>query len=200
MRRSAQLDSREEAQAWVDRKGAPPRLRRPILTSAEGRAALAATRDDPLVHAGAALMLLAGLRPQEVSELRVQDYTLGEQRLRVGGARRSRTIRIAPSATAAVDAYLEDQDTAPDEPLLVGLQGVKVVTLFSAAMRRATLNVRVGDLRRAAMAAVMEDGAPVQQLEAYFGISKPPARKDLVPVREGYDAGIAAVLETEFAS
>ncbi|MFF7411695.1 tyrosine-type recombinase/integrase [Streptomyces lydicus] len=198
--RSAQFESREEAQAWVDRQGAPPLLQRPILSGADGRAVLAATRDDPLVHASAALMLLAGLRPQEAVELRVRDYSPGERRLCVGGARRPRTIRIAPSAAAAVDTCLEGQDAAPGEPLLAGLQGVKVVTLFSAAMRRAGLDARVHDLRRAAMAAVLQDGAPVQHLEAYFGIAKPPGRKDLVSVREGYDEGIATVLEAEFAN
>ncbi|WP_329143375.1 tyrosine-type recombinase/integrase [Streptomyces sp. NBC_01456] len=197
--RSARFESRGAAQAWVDRQGAPPLLQRPILSGAEGRAVLAATRDDPLVHASAALMLLAGLRPQEVSELQVRDYVLGERRLHVGSVRRPRIIRIAPSAAAAVDAYLEGQDADPGEPLLVGLQGVKVVTLFSAAMRAAGLDVRAHDLRRSAMAAVLEDGAPVQHLEAYFGITKSASRKDLVPVREGYDEGIAAVLEAEFA-
>lgn len=198
--RSAQFESREEAQAWVDRQGASPLLQRPILSGADGRAVLAATRHDPLVHASTALMLLAGLRPGEVSDLQVRDYEAGEQRLTVGGVRRPRTIRIAPSAADAVDTYLEGQDTTPDEPLLVGLQGVKVVTLFSAAMRRAGLDARVHDLRRAAMAAVLQDGAPVQHLEAYFGIAKSAARKDLTPVRDGYDEGIATVLEAEFAN
>jgi integrase len=199
--RSAQFESREEAQASADRQGAPPLVQRPILSGADGRAVLAATRDDPLVHASTALMLLAGLRPGEVSDLQVRDYEAGEQRLTVGGARRPRTIRIAPSAADAVDTYLEGQDAAPGEPLLLaGLQGVKVVTLFSAAMRRAGVDARVHDLRRAAMAAVLEDGAPVQHLEAYFGITKSTARKDLTPVREGYDEGIAALLEAEFAS
>ncbi|WP_329330702.1 tyrosine-type recombinase/integrase [Streptomyces sp. NBC_01454] len=198
--RGAQFESREVAQAWVDRKGSPPLLQWPTLTSAEGRAVLAATRDDPLVHASAALMLLAGLRPQEVSELRVRDYVLGERRLHVDGVRHPRIIRIAPSAAAAVDAYLEGQDADPGEPLLVGLQGVKRVTLFAAAMRAAELDVRAHDLRRSAMGAVLEDGAPVQHLEAYFGITKSASRKDLVPVRDGYDEGIAAVLESAFAT
>ncbi|MGW2010819.1 tyrosine-type recombinase/integrase [Streptomyces nigrescens] len=198
--RSAQFDSRGAAQAWVGRNGAPSRLQRPILTSVEGRAVLAATRDDPLVHASAALMLLAGLRPQEVAELRMPDYRPGERRLHTGTVRRPRTIRIAASAAAALDAYLDSQDDAPGEPLLLGVQGTSVVTLFSTAMRTAGLDVRVHDLRRAAMATALEDGTPMQHMEAYFGVTKSGARKDLVPVREGYDAGIAAVLEAEFAS
>ncbi|MGW7487269.1 hypothetical protein [Streptomyces sp. NPDC054786] len=48
--------------------------------------------------------------------------------------------------------------------------------------------------------AVLEDGAPVQHLESSFGASKPPGREDLTSVRGSYDAWIAAVLETEFAS
>lgn len=198
--RSAQFDSREAAQAWVDRQGAPPLLRRPVLTSAEGRAVLAATRDDPLVHAAASLMLLAGLRPQEVAELRMPDYVPGECRLSTGTARRPRTIRIASSATAAIDAYLVGQAAAPEEPLLVGVQGARIVTLFSAAMRQADLAVRVHDLRRAAMAVALEDGTPMRHMEAYFGMSKTETRKDLVPLGEGYDAGIAAALEVAFAS
>ena len=37
-------------------------------------------------------------------------------------------------------------------------------------------------------------------IEAYFGVSKGLDRKTLVEVREGYDKGIAAVLESAFAS
>lgn len=196
--RSAQFDSREEAQAWVDRQGAP-RLQRPILTSTQGRAVLAATRDDPLVHAGATLMLLAGLRPQEAADLYVSDYEPGERRLRPGSERNPRTIRIAPSAAAALDAYLDGQDATPDGHLLHGLRGVKAVTLFAATMRQAGLSARVHDLRRAAMATVLDDGTPMQHVQQYFGLAKSTARTELVPVREGYDAGIAAVLEAEFA-
>lgn len=165
------------------------------------RAALAAISDVPL-HAAATLMLLAGLRPGEVRRLRVLDWTPGvEPRLTVRSDRRERTIRIAPSAASTLDAYLEGQNAELGEPLLLGLEhSWSMRRLFRDAMQQAGLDVDVLDLRRAAMAVALEDGTPMQHMEAYFGMSKTETRKDLTPVPDGYDAGIAAVLEAEFAS
>lgn len=111
---------------------------------------------------------------------------------------------MACSVAAAVDAYLEGQETEPGEPLLLGLRpGGRdqfLPQVFRNAMRRADLDVSVHDLRRAAVAAVVDDGTPVRHVEAYFGISKTGSdRKDLVPLRNDYDRGIAATLEQAFA-
>lgn len=178
-------------------------LGRPPLTAPTARAALDATKGDVLLHAGTSLMLLAGLRPSEAVGLLVRDWAPGDDpRLTVRTERRQRTIRIAPTAAAVIDAYLGDQETEPDEPLLLGLKVGAIPHLlhqvFAEAMRRADLDVRVHDLRRTAMAAVLEDGAPVAHIAAYFGLSKLLEQKT-PPPQEGYDVGIAAILETTFA-
>lgn len=175
-------------------------LERPILPVATARVALEATKHDVLLHAGASLMLLAGLRPTEVTGLLVRDWEPGED---PGLTVRERTIRVAPSAAATVSRYLAGQDAEPDEPLLLGLKidGAPHVLhrVFRDAMRAAYLDVGVHDLRRAAVAVVLDDGTPMQHVEAYFGLSKTEARTDLAPLREGYDVGIAAALEAAFA-
>ncbi|MFF8784876.1 hypothetical protein [Streptomyces sp. NPDC015125] len=200
--RSAQFESRETAVRWTAGKVAAARARRPLPTTALARAALTAVSGDVELHAAATLMLLVGLRPGEVQRLRILDWTPGvEPRLTIRSDRRERTIRIAPSAASALDEHLEGENAELGEPLLLGLEYHWFVhRLFRDAMQQAGLDVDVLDLRRAAMAAVLEDGTPMQHIEAYFGIAKSPGRKDLVPVREGYDEGIAAVLEAEFAS
>ncbi|MFD8865998.1 tyrosine-type recombinase/integrase [Streptomyces sp. NPDC059590] len=172
-----------------------------IIPVADARAVFAEVRSDALARAGVALLLLAGLRPGEVEALRVKDYVHGEdgRRLRVGAERMPRTIRLAPSAAAALDAYLEGQDTDPEDFLLPELRIPRLVQLVRAAAETAGVQAGVHDLRRAAVAAVVGDGAPVRHVEAYFGMSKVPGRKDLVPVRAGYDAGIIDVLERAFA-
>lgn len=179
-------------------------LERPILSVSTARAALDATKHDVLLHAGTSLMLLAGLRPTEVTGLLVRDWEPGEDpKVTVGTERRQRTIRVAPSAAAAVDGYLAGQAVDPDEPLLLGLRpaGVPDVLhrVFRDAARAAYLDVGVHDLRRAAVAAALEDGASMRHVEAYFGLSKTEARTDLAPLRDGYDVGIVAALEAAFA-
>lgn len=171
-----------------------------ILPVTEARAVLATARQDVLVHAGVALLLLAGLRPSEVEALRVRDYERGDggPRLRTGTDRHPRAIRIAPSAGAAVDAYLAAQDTDPEDFLLPELRTTRLVQLVRGTAEAAGVSAGVHDLRRAAVAVVLEDGAPVAHVEGYFGMGKAPVRTDLVPVRSGYDAGIAGVLERTF--
>jgi integrase len=174
------------------------------LDHGEIRDAVAATRGDVLLHVGASLMLLAGLRASEVAGLLVQDWQSGDDpKLTVDRTRQGRTIRVAPSADALIGAYLAGEDAELDEPLLLGLkvQGVKhmLPNLFQEVMKRGGWHVDVHDLRHAAVAAVLETGAPMRHVEAYFGISKTDlGRKDLVPIREGYDREIAAVLEEAF--
>src|SRR2546430_10935980 len=181
---------------------------RPPGAPSVARAAIEATKDDALLHAAASLLLLAGLRSGEAGTVRVRDWAPGaDPKLPVRGLRADpgvRTIRVAATAAAAVDAYLAGEEAEPDEPLLLGLKpaGIPLFLpkLFRDAMRSAGLDVTVHDLRRAAVAAVAEVGTPMTQIEAYFGISKTDAgRKDLVPVREDYDRGIAAALERAFA-
>jgi integrase len=172
---------------------------RPVLLPEVGRAALAATRGDAAVHAGTALMLLAGLRPGEVADLLVRDWILGaDPKVTVPG-RSGPAIRVAPTAAAAVNAYLAGRDAELDEPLLAGLERDTLPYLFADAARQAQLTVHAHDLRRAAMAVVLEDGTPVRHLEAYFGTSASPARAGLPPIDDGYDRGIAALLEQTFA-
>lgn len=173
------------------------------LDHKEIRDAVAATRGDVLLHAGASLMLLAGLRSSEVAGLLVGDWQPGgDPKVTVRSARRERTIRVAPSAAAIIDEYLNGEDTEPNEPLLLGLkvQGVEhmLPKLVQEVMTRGGWDVGVHDLRRTAVGVVL-NVAPMQQVEAYFGIFKTdPSRKDLSPIREGYDRDIAAVLEKAF--
>ncbi|MCQ6250928.1 tyrosine-type recombinase/integrase [Streptomyces malaysiensis] len=173
-----------------------------IIPAADARAVLAQSRGNALAHAGVALLLLAGLRPGEVEALRVADYERGGDgaRLRTGALRHPRGIRIASSAAAALDAYLATQAGVDEEDfLLPELRTTRLVQLVRGSAAAAGVQAGVHDLRKAAVAAVLEDGAPVSHVEAYFGMSKAPGRKDLVPVRDGYDAGIADVLEHAFA-
>jgi integrase len=146
-------------------------------------------------------MLLAGLRPSEIRHALVEDWVGGDDpKLTVRGRVGGRTIRVAPTAARAVDTYLAGEDAKPDEPLLVGLDAERQL---ARAVRRTTqwtgLDVGVHDLRRAAIAAVLEDGTPCAHIEAYFGLSRPEGRR-VVPVREGYDRGITAMLEATFAN
>ncbi|WP_329167129.1 site-specific integrase (plasmid) [Streptomyces sp. NBC_01717] len=166
------------------------------------REALAATADDVLLQAGTRLMLVAGLRRGEVQALQVRDWQPGEDpRLTIRDGCCERTIRIAPSAAVLLDGYRAGQTADADEPLLLGLEREGALPrLFGNAMRRAGLKVGVHDLRHAAIAAALEDGTPMSHIEAYFGLEKAETRKDLMPVREGYDRGIAAALEASFAS
>jgi integrase len=156
------------------------------------------------LYAATSLMLFAGLRCGEATSLLVRDWAPGaDPKLTVRGLRppEGRTIRVAPSAAAAIDGYLAGEETEPDEPLLIGLRpnGIPhfLPKVFRDAMRRAGLDVSVHDLRRAAEAAVLEDGTPVAHVDAYFGMSKAAGQPPTSPP-EGYDRGIAEVLERTF--
>lgn len=173
-----------------------PLLDRPALSTDESRVLLAETRQDPLLHAAASLMLLVGARPMEAIAASVGDFTPGaEPRLRLG----RRDIRMAPSAARAVEGYLATQVTAEEEPLLLGLQEVGTLPrLLRAAAGRAGVEAGVHSLRRAAIGAALEDGAPPRHLEAYFGIDKALDRKALVPLPDKYDLAMARTLEAAF--
>jgi integrase len=174
----------------------------PILDEDVARAVLAATRGDALLHAGTSLMLLAGLRPSEVRHVLVPDWAPGaDPQLTIREGIAARSIRIAPSAASALGGYLAGEDAEPDEPLLTGLevQG-RLERAFRTAMRRAGLTAGIHDLRRTAVAAVREDGTPPAHTRAYFGFRETWDQPDEVAPREGYDRGIAAMLESSFAS
>ncbi|MFG2412255.1 hypothetical protein [Streptomyces goshikiensis] len=177
-----------------------PLLDRLPLSIPVARAVLPSVEHDPMLHAGVALMLLVGLRPGEVSRLTVADYEPGpEPHITVDGDRR---IRIAPSAAAALDAYLGDQETEPDEPLLPGFDqqhGNMMRRVFTEKTMQARLHVSMHDLRQVAMRAALEDGAPVAHIEAYFGTDKIGHLRtdDLTP---GFDAAMARTLEVAFGA
>ncbi|MEU8839908.1 hypothetical protein AB0D97_12375 [Streptomyces roseus] len=180
-----------------------PLLDRPALSVDEARVLLAETRQDPLLHAAASLMLLVGARPREVGEAVVSDYEPGES-ARIWLGRRwggLRQVRIALSAARAIDAYLTTQDADPDEPLFLGLQEASTLTnLVRRAAVRAGVDAGVHSLRQAAIAAALYDGAPVSHIEAYFGIGKwvDPVRPAGVP--EDYDMAMARTLEAAFGA
>jgi integrase len=172
----------------------------PPLSSPVARAILTRTAHDQLLHATTALLLYVGLRPTEAFALKVSDYTSGtEPTLMVTEGRwERREIRIAPSAAAALDTYLAGEDTSPEEPLLLGMRSNFLHGLLRDAADEARVNAGVHDLRRAAVAAAMEGGHSAQEIGAYFGMSTPPGRKDLVPLRDGWGAGVAGTLEAAF--
>ncbi|MEU2510581.1 hypothetical protein [Streptomyces syringium] len=173
---------------------------RPLLPVADARAILARARDEeePEVYAGVSLLLLAGLRPREVEELRVGSYRPVTRQLDAA-ALRPRTIRIAPSAAAAVDAYLATQVIDPEDYLLPGMRSTRLVQLVRRVAAAAGVEAGVHELRRVAVGAVLDDGTPVHHVELYFGMTKTSVRNGLTVVREGYDVGIADVLEATFA-
>lgn len=175
---------------------------RPPLAVADARRVFAASREDATAHAAVALLLLAGLRPQEAETQRTHDYD-PEPRLRTGAPRRWRTIRIAPSAGAAVTAYLAMTVETPGVLMFPRLQSRRsvspLVQLVRATARSVGVDAGVHCLRRAAVAEVLRHGLPMAHVERYFGVAKAPGRKELVPVPEGYDAEIAAILERTFA-
>lgn len=173
---------------------------RPLLPVADARAVLARARDDedPEVYAGVALLLLAGLRPREVEELRVGSYRPVTRQLTPITVQ-PRTIRIAASAAAAVDTHLATQALDPEDYLLPGMRSTRLVQLVRRVAAAAGVEAGVHELRSVAMKVVLDDGTPVRHIEVYFGVTKAPGRKDLLAVREGYDMGIADVLESTFA-
>ncbi|MET9467809.1 hypothetical protein ABZY44_24000 [Streptomyces sp. NPDC006544] len=177
-----------------------PLLDRLPLSVPVARAVLPSVEQDPMLHAGVALMLLVGLRPGEVSRLTVADYEPGpEPHITVDG---NRHIRIAPSAAASLDAYLGGQDTEPDEPLLFGFHrqhGDMMRRVFTEKTEQARLHVSMHDLRKVAMRAALEDGAPVAHIDAYFGTDK-TGQLTTGDVTPGFDAAMARTLEAAFGT
>ncbi|MEV8475968.1 hypothetical protein [Streptomyces sp. NPDC051173] len=172
---------------------------RALLTVGDARAVLAQARDDAPVHAAISLLLLAGLRPIEAEALQTADYRPDTGQLQIRAARRPRTIRIAPTAGTALDTCLKTQNTGPGGYLLPGLSSTRFVQLVRGVAAAAGISAGVHDLRHAAIEAVLGDGTPVAHIERYFGLARTRDRKDLTALPEGYDAGIAAVLEQTFA-
>jgi integrase len=180
-----------------------PLLDRPALSLPDAQALLAETRQDPLLYAATSLMLFAGARPQEAAEATIADYEPGvEPRIWLGQRWvTQRQIRIAPAAAHALDEYLATQDADPEEPLLLGLQRVNTMhDLVRRAALHAGVDAGAHSLRRAAIAAAWEDGAPASHIEAYFGISKALAPEALTALPDGYDAALARTLEAAFGA
>ncbi|MFE2164905.1 hypothetical protein ACFXB3_07495 [Streptomyces sp. NPDC059447] len=180
-----------------------PLLDRPALSVPDAQQLLAETREDPLLHAAASLMLFAGARPTEVNEAKVTDYAPGAA-ARIWLGRRwegLRQICIAPSAVHAIDAYLATQDADTEEPLFLGVQQAHTLSnLIRGAAVRAGVDAGVHSLRQAAIAAALYDGTPVSHIEAYFGVGKwvDPVQPAGLP--EGYDVAMARTLETAFGN
>lgn len=176
---------------------------KPLFSVAAMRAALDATRGDQLLYAGTSLLLLAGLRRDEATGVLVGDWSPGTDPQVTIRGRQERTIRVATTAAAAVDACLEGVESEAEEPLLLGLKTAgnpyQISRLFRARMRECGLNLHIYDLRRAAIAAVVRHGTPLAHINAYFGLLKVATSNQLVPVPEGYDRDIASLLEAAFA-
>ncbi|HMG63267.1 MAG TPA: tyrosine-type recombinase/integrase [Streptosporangiaceae bacterium] len=175
-------------------------VERPLPTRLDARRVLAETRRDPLLYTSVSLLLFTGVRAGEVTSLAVGDYAPGSRRLAVGGVRYPRTITIAPTAAGALDGYLGGEETAPDEPLLLGMRRGWLYPLLKEAADRAGVTAGMHDLRRAAIAAVIEAGRPADEVQAYFGLSVPLAANALTALPAGWDAQVASSLETAFAT
>lgn len=176
-----------------------PILDRPIPTAAELTALRNAAEHDPLLHATITLLIYTGARTTEAAELLVRDYAPGaEPALRLGASSRSglRTIRIARTATTALDSYLAGQNTDSDEPLLLGIQNGQCIRMLHRLS--AGRELWAHDLRRAAIAAALADGTPTRFVNAYFGMSKSTDVNSLVGLPDGYDTGIADALDAAF--
>ncbi|MFI2078452.1 tyrosine-type recombinase/integrase [Streptomyces triculaminicus] len=176
-------------------------LDRPPVSAKDAARVLATAADDPLEYASVAMLVLVGLRPSEAVVLRPEDYAQEKGRpvLSTGTFSHPRTIEIAPTAARALDMVIESSDGS-SEFLLPGMSDTRLVRLVRSIGRGLELDVGVHQLREAAVRVGLEDGTPVQHIEAYFGFSKAPGRRDLVPVREGYDHSLAQVLEETFVA
>lgn len=169
---------------------------RRILSPDQVRAVLAETAGRPALHTRVVLAALVGARPREVEELRPSDFDPGGPRLRLGVGAQARTVRVAASAAKVLDEA--STGVGDDLPLLERWGPVRVVQAVRRAARAAGIEAGIHELRQSAIAVVLEDGTPITHIEAYFGIARPPGRRDLLPVRDGYDAGIVDVLQEAF--
>lgn len=169
---------------------------RRILSPEQVRAVLGEAADDPGVYARVVLVALVGARPREVEGVRSCDFESDGLRLRLGSGARARTVRVAQTAAKTLDGL--SAGVGDDLPLLAQWGPVQVVQAVRRAARAAGVEAGIHDLRQSAIAVVLEDGTPVSHIERYFGIPRPPGRRDLLPVRDGYDTGIADVLQQAF--
>ncbi|WP_162466196.1 tyrosine-type recombinase/integrase [Streptomyces taklimakanensis] len=171
---------------------------RRVLSPEQVRALLAEAAREPALYARVALVALAGARPREVEGLRRGDFDADGSRLRLGRGALERTVRVAPSAAKLLGEAAGRVAAGTRGCLLEPWSPVRLVQSVRGAARAAGVEAGVHELRQSAIAVVWEDGTPVQHIEAYFGVSRPAARRDLVPVRDGYDVGIADVLQEAF--
>lgn len=175
---------------------------RPTPSAADCTALVGAAATAPLLSAALTTALFTGIRAGELLALRVVDYTPGGHATftvptgKYGG---HRIIRIAPTASRALDAYLDREITEPEEPLLMVGQHQLFAHLVRATAERAGVDVGVHDLRRAAMEAAIRAGLPDYVIAAYFGTSRPPHAHDLAPLRSGWDEPVVEALEGAFA-
>lgn len=173
---------------------------RRVLTPEQVRAVLAETAGDPVLHARVALAALVGARPREVEGLRRADFDPSVPRLRLGAGGRVRSVRVAASAAKLLEGVSGRAHHGVGEslPMLDRWGPVRVVQAVRSASRAAGIEAGIHDLRQSAIAVVLEDGTPVAHVERYFGIARSAGRRDLLPVRDGYDTGIADVLQEAF--
>ncbi|MCF3101410.1 hypothetical protein IPZ58_07430 [Streptomyces roseoverticillatus] len=172
---------------------------RPKIARSDAHGILAASAADPVDHAAVALWLLVGMHPLDVERLKLADWPAeGEQRrLRAGPAENSRVIAIAPSAAAALDVLASIGGTA--SALLPGMTTMRQMVLMQELTEGLGWRASALDLRRAAIAEVLDDGTPVEHVARYFGARKAKVGSLAVP-RPGYDVAIAQVLQCVFAS
>lgn len=172
----------------------------PLPTRLDARRVLAETSRDHLLHTSVTLLLYTGIRMAEAAALTVGDYTPGARTLAVGPLRYPRTITIAPTTAAALDAELAGEEAAIGEQLLLGMRREWLYPLLRDAADRAGVTARMHDLRRAAMAAVIEGGHSPTEVGAYFGVGTSTPGDVLTGLRAGWDARIADTLEAAFAA
>lgn len=170
--------------------------RRPLpLTDA--RRILAASQAHADTHAGVALLLLVGCRMPEIEAVRPGHVTAGP-RLRTGVGPLVRSIRIAPSAGAAVETYL----AAAEAGAVLRLRGPRLISLVRGTTASLGVDAGVPELWASGVMEVQRRGVPRAWVARYFGLSGARGRQDLsglTAVPEGYDAEIAALLQDAFA-
>lgn len=173
----------------------PRAAERPLPTRLDARRILAECGRDVVLHTAATVLMYTGIRVGELTALKIHDYDPTARTLAVGTLRHPRTITIARSAAAALDAYLEGGETAAEEPLIMGLPRKWMYPLLQEAAQRAGVEAGVHDLRRAAMAAAVDADRSIREVQAYFGVSAALITEDLVPLRDGWDREVAEALE-----
>ena len=146
------------------------------------------------------MLVRAGLRGSEVEACARRHFTptLGRPTLLAGTKYRPRTITLAPSAAASVSALLREREADINAPLVHGLSSVALVQLVRAVCRRSGVDVGVHDLRRTAIATVLDTGVAMLDVQGYFGFSVSGTAP--VGVRQGRDAEIARILELAFTA